>query len=157
MIVSSLTHYGRWTAVVYQLSVFRPNNNESRKTMADLNSTERTRPPARLNSEILDRLPPQNLEAEKGVLGSLLLDPQMCDEIALLLRPVDFYAEANQRLYRNMLAMHDQAKRIDITLLVERLKQEGEYEAIGGAAYLAEVAQSVPYAHKATYYAEIVR
>ena len=50
-----------------------------------------------------------------------------------------------------------QGKRIDITLLVERLKQEGEYEAIGGAAYLAEVAQSVPYAHNATYYAEIVR
>ena len=60
-------------------------------------------------------------------------------------------------LYRNLLAMHDQGKRIDITLLVERLRQEGEYEAIGGAAYLAEVAQSVPYAANAAYYAEIVR
>ena len=114
--------------------------------MADSNGTQRTRTAPRLSSEILDRLPPQNLEAEKGVLGSLLLDPQMCDEIALMLRHDDFYADANQRLYRNLLAMHDQGKRIDITLLVERLKQEGEYEAIGGAAYLAEVAQSVPYA-----------
>ncbi len=126
-------------------------------TMADSNGTERTRTAPRLSSEILDRLPPQNLEAEKAVLGSLLLDPQMCDEIALMLRHGDFYADANQRLYRNLMAMHDQGKRIDITLLVERLKQEGEYEAIGGAAYLAEVAQSVPYAANATYYAEIVR
>lgn len=125
--------------------------------MADSNGTERTRTAPRLSSEILDRLPPQNLDAEKGVLGSLLLDPQMCDEIALMLRPEDFYADANQRLYRNLLAMHEQGKRIDITLLVERLKQEGEYEAIGGAAYLAEVAQSVPYAANAAYYAEIVR
>ncbi len=125
--------------------------------MAETNNTERTRTAPRLSSEILDRLPPQNLEAEKGVLGSLLLDTQMCDEIALMLRQEDFYADANQRLYRNLMAMHDEGKRIDITLLVERLKQEGEYEAIGGAAYLAEVAQSVPYAANATYYAEIVR
>ncbi len=125
--------------------------------MADSNGAERTRTAPRLNSEILDRLPPQNLDAEKGVLGSILLDPQMCDEIALMLRPADFYADANQRLYRNLLAMHDQAKRIDITLLTERLKREGEYEAIGGGAYLAEVVQSVPYAHNAAFYAEIVR
>jgi replicative DNA helicase len=125
--------------------------------MADSNGSERARSAPRLASEILDRLPPQNLEAEKGVLGSLLHDPQMCDEIALMLRPTDFYADANQRLYRNLLAMHDQGKRIDITLLVERLKQEGEFEAIGGFAYLAEVAQSVPYAANASFYAEIVR
>jgi replicative DNA helicase len=126
-------------------------------TMADANAAERARTAPRLSSEILDRLPPQNIEAEKGVLGSLLLDPQLCDEVALLLRAEDFYADANQRLYRHVFALHDEGKRIDITLLVERLKQAGEYEAIGGAAYLAEVAQSVPYAHNAPHYAEIVR
>ena len=125
--------------------------------MADSNGTERTRSAPRLSSEILDRLPPQNLEAEKGVLGSLLLDPQLCDEVTLILQPSDFYADANQRLYRNLKELHDQGKRIDITLLVERLNQAGELEAIGGKAYLAEVAQSVPYAHNAVHYAEIVR
>ena len=110
-----------------------------------------------VSSEILDRLPPQSLEAEKGVLGSLLIDPQICDEIALMLRPDDFYADANQRLYRAIMAMHEEGKRIDPTLLIERLKQEGEYEAIGGHAYLGEVASSVPYAHNAVHYAEIVR
>jgi replicative DNA helicase len=81
----------------------------------------------------------------------------MCDEVVLVLRPDDFYADANQKLFRHLLAMHDEGKRIDITLLVERLKQEGDFEAVGGAAYLAEVAQSVPYAANAAYYAEIVR
>jgi len=111
----------------------------------------------RVSAELLDRLPPQNLDAEKGVLGSLLLDPQMCDEVALILRPEDFYADANQKLYAHLMAMHDEGKRIDTLLLIERLKREGDFEAIGGAAYLGEVAQSVPYAANATYYAKIVR
>ncbi len=68
--------------------------------MGDSNGVERARTVPRASSEILDRLPPQNLDAEKGVLGSLLLDPQLCDDVALLLRPDDFYADANQRLYR---------------------------------------------------------
>jgi replicative DNA helicase len=126
-------------------------------TMADTNGVERQRAVPRVSSEILDRLPPQSLEAERGVVGSLLLDPQLCDEVALLLRSEDFYADANQRLYRHLFALHDEGKRVDVTLLVERLKQSGEYEAIGGAAYLAEVAQSVPYAHNAPHYAQIVR
>ncbi len=114
-------------------------------------------PTPRLNAEILDRVRPQSLEAERGVLGSLLHDPQLCDEVALLLRADDFYADANQRLYRHLFALHDEGKRIDITLLIERLKKSGEYEAIGGGAYVAEVMQSVPYAHNAPHYAEIVR
>jgi replicative DNA helicase len=86
-----------------------------------------------------------------------MLDPNLCDEVALTLRAEDFYSDANQRIFRHILSLHEQGKRIDVTLLVERLKQAGEYEAIGGTAYLAEVAQSVPYAANAMYYAEIVR
>jgi replicative DNA helicase len=110
-----------------------------------------------LSQEILDRLPPQNLEAEKGVLGSLLLDPDMCDEVALIVRAEDFYAEANQKLFDHVLAMHQDGGKIDHVLLSERLKREGDWEAIGGAAYLGEVAGSVPYAANAVYYAKIVR
>lgn len=120
------------------------------------------RPPAgtsagRVSSEILDRLPPQNLEAEKGILGSLLLVPEMCDEVATIVHADDFYADANQKLFNHLMAMHEKGSRIDTVLLKERLKREGDFEAIGGAAYLAEVAQSVPYASNATYYAKIVR
>ncbi len=125
--------------------------------MATADRIDTPHPGGRVASEILDRLPPQNLEAERGVLGSLLLDPQMCDEVALELRADDFYADANQKLYRHLLALHDEGKRIDTTLLVERLRQAGELEAVGGTAYVAEVLHSVPYAANVMHYAEIVR
>ena len=94
--------------------------------MADSNGVERARAAPRVSSEILDRLPPQSLDAERGVVGSLLLDPQLCDEVALLLRSEDFYADANQRIYRHLFALHDEGKlRVDVTLLVERLEAVG--------------------------------
>ncbi len=112
---------------------------------------------AKVSSEILDRQPPFNLEAEAGVLGSILLLPDVCDDVALILRPDDFYDDANRKLFHHMLDMHDSGRKIDITLLVERLKSSGDFELIGGASYLGRVSQSVPNAAHATYYANIVR
>src|SRR5262245_62114422 len=107
--------------------------------------------------ELLDRLPPQSLEAERGVLGSLLLDAEMCDEVALVLRPEEMYSDAHQKLYRHILAMHAEGLRIDATLLVERLKQAGDYEATGGIGYLAEILSTVTVAAHGVHYAQIVR
>ena len=106
---------------------------------------------AAVTSEILDRQPPFNLEAEIGVLGSIMLLPDVCDEVALILRPEDFYDDANCKLFEHMGAMHDAGKKIDITLLVNRLKSEGDFEAIGGAAYLAQVSNAVPNPAHAIY------
>ena len=83
--------------------------------------------------------------------------PMCCDDVALIVRPDDFYADAHRKLFAHMCAMHDAGKRIDTTLLVERLKTAGDFEAIGGAAYLGKIANSVPIAAHAAYYAEIVR
>lgn len=107
--------------------------------------------------DIMDRLPPQSLDAEKAVLGSILLDPDVCDDVALVVRGQDFYAHAHQILFQHLLAMHEDGVRIDIALLVERLKAHDDYETIGGALYLAEVAQSVPTAANAVHYSNIVR
>ncbi len=111
----------------------------------------------KVSSEILDRQPPCNLEAERGVLGSILLLPIVCDDVALILRAEDFYDDSNRTLYEHLREMHDQGKRIDTTLLVDRLKNAGQFDMIGGAGYLAEILQSVPTAANATYYAEIVK
>ena len=113
--------------------------------------------PPPVSSEILDRLPPHNLEAEKAVLGSMLLDPNFCDDVALVVRPEDFYADAHRKLFAHMIAMRDEGQRIDVTLLTERLRQAGDFEAVGGAAGLAEVAQSVAVPAHAVYYGRIVR
>ncbi len=125
--------------------------------MSNVYRADAGRAAAPVGSEILDRLPPQNLDAEKGVLGSILLDPNLADDMALVVRPDDFYAEANQKLYAHLLAMHDEGRRIDATLLLERLRSTGDLEVVGGAAYLAEVLHAVPYAANAVYYAGIVR
>ncbi len=125
--------------------------------MATVHRIERAHGATRVSPELLDRMPPHSLEAEQGVLGSLLIDPELCDEVALVLHADDFYAEANAKLYRHMLAMHESGGRIDVMLLRERLKQEGDFEAVGGNAYLAEVINAVPVAAHAVYYANIVR
>lgn len=111
----------------------------------------------RLPSEILDRVPPNNQDAEKGVLGSMLLDERKCDDIASLLRPEDFYAIANGTLYGHIIALHNEHGKTDPTLLLNRLEAAGDLEKIGGSAYIADVLHSVPHAGNATYYAKIVR
>lgn len=108
-------------------------------------------------TEILDRKQPFDLDAEMGVLGSVLLMPDACDEVALIVRSDDFYDDANRRLFQQMQEMHDAGGKIDVTLLVDKLKRAGDFEAVGGAAYLYKVSQSVPNAAHARYYARIVR
>lgn len=110
-----------------------------------------------VTSEILDRQPPFNLDAEMCVLGSILIDPNVSDDVALTLRPDDFYDDANRKLYEHMRSMHDSGRKIDHTLLIENLKSAGDFERIGGTAYLAQMAKSVPHAAHAIYYANIVR
>jgi len=109
-------------------------------------------------TSILDpRDRPANVDAERAVLGSILLKPDVCDDVALLVRAEDFSDESHQLLYRHLLDLHDSGKRIDATIVVERLKTQGDFERIGGAAALADVVQAVPHAAHATHYAAIVR
>ncbi len=106
---------------------------------------------------ILSRQPPHDMEAELGVLGSMLLKPDVSDDVATLLRADDFYQEAHAQLFEHMMEMHTGGQRIDVTLLVNRLRKAGIFEKIGGAAFLARVSQAVPNAAHAMYYAKIVR
>jgi replicative DNA helicase len=100
---------------------------------------------------------PANVDAERAVLGSILLKPDVCDDVALLIRADDFSDEAHQLLYRHLLELHDAGKRVDATIVLERLRTKGDLERIGGAAALAEVVEAVPHAAHASHYAHIVR
>jgi replicative DNA helicase len=123
-----------------------------------MSATRRTdAPPRRPLTELMDRQPPFDLAAEIGVLGSIVLLPDVLDDIVMILRPDDFYDDAHHKLFLHMIALHESGKKIDDTLLVNRLKTAGEYEKIGGAAYLSKIINAVPNAAHATYYAEIVR
>ncbi len=105
----------------------------------------------------LERVPPHSLESEKAVLGGILLDPDRFDEVALLLQVEDFYHDAHQILYRHMSQLHEEGKRIDQTLLIDRLKAAGQFDDIGGYPYLAELVQTVTSAANVEFYAKEVQ
>jgi replicative DNA helicase len=115
-----------------------------------------TRRPDDNPAVMFDGTPPHSLEAEKGVLGSILLRPAVADDIALTLRPDDFYSPNHRKLYEVMFAIHNAGKTVDTTLIVNKLKTSGDFDAMGGMTFLLDVAESVPTHHNAVHYATIV-
>src|SRR5215470_4985813 len=107
--------------------------------------------------DVLRRLPPQSLEAEESVLGGILLDNTAIDRVLEFVRPDDFYREAHRRIFRAMLALAERNEPADLVTLAETLRQRGELQDVGGAAYLAELAERVPTAANVVHYAKIVR
>lgn len=108
-------------------------------------------------ADYFDRQPPFDLQAELGVLGSVFLLPDVLDDVATIVGPEDFYDDAHAKLFRVMAELHDEERKIDPTLTIDRLKSANLFEAVGGSAYLSKIINAVPNAAHATYYAEIVR
>jgi len=117
---------------------------------------KRRKPRKTTASELLARQPPFDVEAEMGVLGSILLLPEVCDDIASVIRADDFYDEANRLLYSHIREMYDTGSKIDHTLLISRLKTAGDLDKIGGVAYLGKLSIAVPNAAHSAFYAQIV-
>jgi replicative DNA helicase len=108
-------------------------------------------------AKLFDRPPPHSPEAEKGVLGSLLLDRRRIDDVALVLKADHFYSPGNRTIYEAILALHNANKTPEPMLLVERLRESGDLELIGGKETLLDIAESQPVAINAVHYAGIVR
>jgi replicative DNA helicase len=108
--------------------------------------------------EMLNRTPPSDAKAEMSVLGSILLDPHRIDEVSDMARAEDFYDETHRITYEEMLCLHDKGKKVDAVLLRNALKKHELFKRANTNldAYLLEVAESVPHAASAVYYAEIV-
>lgn len=101
--------------------------------------------------------PPANVEAEQGIFGSILIDPDVLHEIVPLLRVDDFYRDAHQILWQAVAEMYAAGERVDPTLLAERLQRDDTLKRIGGVEYLAECCQAVPHSANAAHYAGVVR
>lgn len=102
------------------------------------------------------KLPPQDLNAEKSVLGAILLVPNVLDEVALVLRPEDFYLVVHGNLFRAALVLHNADQPVDAVTLAAKLSSEGELEKLGGIDYLTELMEAVPHGAHALYHARIV-
>jgi replicative DNA helicase len=117
----------------------------------------RTEPPRTPKVDLLDRMPPQNLEAESSVLGAILLDNEAAWTVARFLKAEHFYKAANQTIYATILELVEARKPVDPVILKDELIRKGALEAIGGPAYIAELLEAVPSAANAEYYARVVR
>ncbi|MDI6778112.1 MAG: replicative DNA helicase [Patescibacteria group bacterium] len=103
------------------------------------------------------RLPPQNLEAEMSVLGSLMLDKDAIIKIADLVRPDDFYKDANRLIYEMMLELFEDREPIDVLSLSNKLEEKKKLEEVGGSSYLTDLVNSVPTASNVVHYAKVVQ
>src|SRR4051812_33149626 len=108
--------------------------------------------------DLQDRLPPQNQEAERCVLGSMLKHNPAIDEVLQLLRKEDFYADAHQKIFETIVALNDRGGQpVDVVILAESLHQRGWLDDVGGVASVNDLWDSIPTAANVEYYARIVR
>ncbi|WP_437205984.1 replicative DNA helicase [Planctomicrobium sp. SH664] len=104
------------------------------------------------------KVPPQDLNAEKSVLGSILFSNTAYDEVIQHLNSQCFYSDQNRRIFQCIHELCESGTTsIDVVILAHELKKRGDLDEIGGPAYLNEVMQAVPHAAHAEYYAKIVR
>lgn len=108
-------------------------------------------------AELIEKLPPQNLEAEASTLGSLLIDKDAVVKVADILDASDFYRDTNGQIYEAMLELYEERAPIDVLSLGSKLQEKGILEAIGGHTYLTELTNSVPTASNVVHYAKIVQ
>ncbi|MGI6685510.1 MAG: replicative DNA helicase [Bacillota bacterium] len=107
-------------------------------------------------SVALERVPPQNVDAEQALLGALMLDKEALFSVVEHVRTSDFYKEAHRIIFDCLLTLNDRNEPVDLVTLVEELRQRGDLEKVGGISYVASLANSVPTAANAVYYAKIV-
>ena len=103
------------------------------------------------------RMPPQNIEAEISLLGSVLLDGSMMDKIIDIIGSDDFYKKEHKTIFEAIESVFAKSEPVDIIAVGNRLKEKSKFEDIGGNAYLTTLVNSVPTSSNAVYYAEIVR
>lgn len=105
----------------------------------------------------IDKLPPQNLDAEMAVLGSMLLDEEAVAAAAEKLDAGCFYKDAHRKIFQAISDLYNANKAVDLITLTEALKKDNSLDAIGGASYLTSLANAVPTAANINHYAGIVR
>ncbi len=103
------------------------------------------------------RVPPQNVEAEKSVLGSMLIDEEAIGAAIEILDEAWFYEEAHRQIFRAMLELYNQRKNVDLITLSDKLKSDGILEGVGGVTYLSLMIDCVPSSANVEHYAHIVK
>jgi replicative DNA helicase len=100
---------------------------------------------------------PHNLDAEKSVLGAILIHNDAFNSAAEVIDSRDFFRDAHRRIFDRMIALSERGDAIDFVTLKEELSRAGELDEVGGPAYIASLADGVPRSANVEYYAKIVK
>ncbi|MBP6059842.1 MAG: replicative DNA helicase, partial [Candidatus Saccharicenans sp.] len=110
-----------------------------------------------LDLTVLKKMPPHSLEAEKTVLGGILVNNAHLNIVLSSVTPEDFYKENHRLILETMISLMDKGQPIDLLTLSEELQKAGRLEEVGGAAYLASLMDGVPRSLNISYYAQIIK
>jgi replicative DNA helicase len=102
------------------------------------------------------KVPPQNLDAEKSLIGAVLIDEEVLADVSEQVTPDDFYEKRHSLIFGGMMRLYEKHKPVDLLTLTDELKKKDELEIVGGSAYLSELTNYVPTAAHAEAYAELV-
>ncbi len=106
---------------------------------------------------LAEKMPPQNLEAEMSVLGSMLIEEDAISRTVEVLDESHFYKKAHRRIFAAIVNLYENSQAVDLVTLTEQLRKDGSLEEIGGATYLTTLTSFVPTAANVDYYAKIVK
>ncbi|OGZ34705.1 MAG: replicative DNA helicase [Candidatus Portnoybacteria bacterium RBG_19FT_COMBO_36_7] len=107
--------------------------------------------------KILQKIPPQNIEAEQSVLGCLMLDKNAVIKVADILKPGDFYRQVHNVIFETMIELYENGEPIDLLSITNRLEEKKLLEDVGGPSYLTTLVNMVPTAAHINHYAKIVQ
>jgi len=110
-----------------------------------------------MNNEPLPKLPPHNIEAEKSLLGSIIIDREAINKVVDFLRPDDFYNKAHQNIYTAISALFEKREPIDLLSISNKLQEMKILDEVGGISYISSLANSVPTSAHISSYAKIVQ
>ena len=105
---------------------------------------------------MIERVPPQNIEAEQAVIGGMLIEKEAISKVAEFLKADDFYREDHRLIFEAMLELFNKNEAVDLVTVTEVLRKNDKLEAVGGIAYITSLANSVPTAANINYHGKIV-
>ncbi|MEI6420048.1 MAG: replicative DNA helicase [bacterium] len=103
------------------------------------------------------RIPPQNIESEKALLGSIMLDPKVINDVLDHVNSDSFYAEKHRIIFKSMMELNQKSEPIDLLTVSTKLKENKVLEQVGGMSYLTDLVNTVPSASSADFYAQMVK
>ena len=105
----------------------------------------------------MDRTLPHNLEAEKCVLGAILINNQAFNQAAEVIDAGDFFRDAHRRIFEKMVGLTERSQPVDLVTLKDELTRSGELDEVGGPAYISALTDGVPRSANVEHYARIVK